>query len=229
MTSALSRSFPIFQVPPPQFATSSFSVFLFYCFPMAQESFLSVTSNLLPLPQFVLKYHWLLLCMPSQFCIRENVSTKDLKFFIQHLFINICKSLVIPLVIFHVSHQDRRTDSALFIRIFIFVATHISLASWIKAAFAFWIHIIYSAAPPALVTTLPKYENLCLLCQYHSHSLCIFATFYINSEWLSISQIICNLAILPSLCKSFSFFSMSTKGWDTWQIQSEKSRSSNHS
>jgi len=167
----LFRSFPIFQVPPPLFSTSSFSIFLFYCFPMAQESFLSVTSILLPLPQFDLKYHWFLMCMPSQFCIRDNVWTKDLKFFIQHLFINVCKSLVIHLVIFHVSHQDRWTDSTLFINIFIFVATDISLASWIKAALAFWIHILFSAAPPALVTTLPKYKNLFTLSVSFSFTL----------------------------------------------------------
>jgi hypothetical protein len=40
---------------------------------------------------------WFLLCMPSQFCIRDNVWPKDLKFFLQHLFINVCKSLVILL------------------------------------------------------------------------------------------------------------------------------------
>lgn len=51
MTSTLFRSFPIFQVPPPLFSTSSFSIFLFYCFPMAHESFLSVTSNLRYTPQ----------------------------------------------------------------------------------------------------------------------------------------------------------------------------------
>jgi len=90
----LSRSFPLFQLPPVPLSSSSFLVFHFYlslCIPIHNLPFYGrgilrqCKTNSLPFPQFDFRCHSFLLYTPPQFFVWNNARSKNLKSFTKAL------------------------------------------------------------------------------------------------------------------------------------------------
>ena len=136
-TGALSKSFPLFQLPPVSFSSSSFMVFIFYV--VFGGSCSKRVSLWHKNPFSVCLFHFpfcSLICIANGFfcpclhcssfaiMLNKEVSIISLKY----LFINACRFLVILWVTLHVFHPYRRTDLTLLLTILSFVAIGTSLA-----------------------------------------------------------------------------------------------------